>query len=212
MKKKNFNPDVGDWIVNNGSTYIVTAVNAKYMRDDDSDVYDLSLKNVVTGWHFQASGVELRDDDSVTWAYSNQGVFIDPVNRKDVDAPLFSLPDEKVLEYLIMKLKRYARIQAETEYWFTQVICATDEIEKRRSDGFYKMMLADRIREKHKTRNSLLTDDKAALYPDRFNHLWNKAVTVANCYAIYRAMAMREANGIFEKSGLVEYRLLEEEE
>lgn len=213
MKKKVFNPQVGDWIVNNDSTYIVLEVIARDTRDvDDSDIYVLLLKNVNTGWTTQAYGVELLDDDTVTWIMSNKGYFDKAIRPDDFPAPLFSLIDAKIVDVILKKLSRLVRLEADAEYWFTQVVAATDEVEKRRADGFYQMMLVDYIKEKTRVRKSLLTDDKAALFPQRFNYLWNKSIGIIRYYAIERAKAMRNANGIFEKSGLVEYRLFEEEE
>lgn len=212
MKKKIFNPKVGDWIVNNNSTYVVLEIVARHTRDDGSYTYNLALKNVNTGWNFHAFGVEMMDDETVTWICSNYGYFSTPIDPAEVPAPLFSSSDDEIVSYILKKLTRLTRLQADAEYWFTQVITATDEVEKRRADGFYQMMLIDYQQEKARVRKSLLTDDKAALFPQRFNNLWNKSIGLVVCYAIERAKAMRKANGIFEKSGLVEYVFFEEEE
>lgn len=211
MKKKVFKPEVGDWIVNNDSTYIVLEVIDRHNRDDGSVIYNLMLKNVNTGWHIQAFGVELLDDDTVTWIMSKKGYFDKPITPDDFPAPLFALSNDEIVSYILEKFTRLTRLEADVEYWFTQVITATDEVEKRRSDGFYQMMLVDYIREKTRVRKSLLTDDKAALFPERFTYLWNKSIYTVKYYATERAKAMREANGIFEKSGLAEYRFFEEE-
>ena len=212
MKKKVFKPEVGDWIVNNDSTYIVLEVIDRHTRDDGSVTYNLMLKNVNTGWHTQAFGVEVLDDDTVTWIMSNKGFFDKPIRPDDFPAPLFALSDDEIVSYILKKFTRLTRLEADTEYWFTQAITATDEVEKRRADGFYQMMLVDYIREKSRVRKNLLTDDKAALFPQRFTYLWNKSIGIIRYYAIERAKAMREANGIFGKSGLAEYRFFEEEE
>ena len=203
---------MGDWIVNNDSTYIVLEVIDRHTRDDGSVTYNLMLKNVNTGWHLQAYGVELLDDETVTGIMSNKGYFDKAIRPDDFPAPLFSLSDDEIVAYILKKFTRLTRLEADTEYWFTQAISATDEVEKRRADGFYQMFLVDYIQEKTRVRKSLLTDDKAALFPQRFTYLWNKSIGIVRYYAIKRAKAMREANGIFEKSGLVEYRFFEEEE
>lgn len=212
MKKKIFNPKVGDWIVNNDSTYVVLEIVARHTRDDGSYTYNLALKNVNTGWRFHAFGVEMLDDETVTWICSNYGFFSTPIDPAEVPAPLFASSDDEIVSYILKKLTRVARLEADAEYWFTQVVSSTDEVEKRRADGFYQMMTIDYIQEKGRVRKSLMTDDKAALFPQRFNYLWNKSIGIIRHYAIVRAKAMREANGIFSNSGLVEYKLFEEED
>lgn len=212
MKKKIFNPQVGDWIVNNDSTYIVLEIVARDKLDDGSFTYNLALKNVNTGWRFHAFGVEMLDDETVTWICSNYGFFSKAIDPAEIPAPLFASSDDEIVSYILKKFTRLTRLEADAEYWFTQVVAATDEVEKRRADGFYQMMLVDYIREKGRVRKSLLTDDKAALFPQRFTYLWNKSIGIVRYYAIERAKAMREANGIFNKSGLVEYRFFEEDE
>ena len=212
MKKKIFKPQVGDWVVNNDSTYIVLEIVSRDTLDDGSYNYILGLKNINTGWRFHAIGVEMLDDETVTWICSNYGFFSKPIDPAVVPAPLFASSDDEIVAYILKKLTRLARLEADAEYWFTQLVAATNEVEKRRADGFYQMMLVDYIKEKTRVRKSLLTDDKAALFPQRFNYLWNKSIGIIRYYAIERAKAMRNANGIFEKSGLVEYRLFEEGE
>lgn len=212
MKKTVFNPKVGDWIVNNISTYVILEIIAQHTRDDETVVYNLSLKNVNTGWRFQAFGVEMLDDETVTWICSNYGFFDKPVDPAEVTTPLFASSDDEIVVYILKKLSRLVRLEADAEYWFTQVVSSTDEVEKRRADGFYQMMLIEYTQEKGRVRKSLMTDDKAALFPQRFNYLWNKSIGIIRHYAIARAKAMREANGIFSNKGLVEYKLFEEED
>lgn len=213
MKKKIFNPQVGDWIVNNDWPYAVTEVIAKHTRDDETVVYNLSLKNVISGCHFQAYGVELMDDDSVTWVHSTKGFFSEPVKPDPKTAPMITWKDDDILDYIIKKLARYVRVHADAEYWYTQAECSTNEDEKRRAEAFYQLMLIDSIKEKHITRNGLLTNEKLVLLPNnRFTYLWNKAMIVVRGYAVDRAQIMRKANGIESSSGLIKYVPFEEEE
>ena len=212
MKKKVFNPQVGDWIVNNDSTYVVLEIVVRHTRDDGSYIYNLALKNVNTGWRFHALGVEMLDDETVTWICSNYGFFSNPIDPAEISAPLFASSDDEIVCYILKKLTRLTRLEADAEYWFTQLVTATDEAEKRRAEAFYRTMYDDYTREKSRVRKSLLTDDKAALFPQRFNYLWNKSTGIIRCYTIARAKAMREANGIFTNNGFVEYRFFEVEE
>lgn len=211
MKKKIFNPKVGDWLVNNLSTYVVLRVDGCTNANDDEKSYDLELKNVTTGWRFLACNVEQLEDYSVTWLMTLGARFDKPVNLEEFDAPLIQMSDNEIVEHILHALTRYTRLSAEAEYWFTQTICAADETEKRRSDGFFQMCAIDAQQEKHKTRVSLLTEDKAGFFPDRFKYLWNKAVGICVYYAVERAKAMREANGIFSDKGVVKYRFFEED-
>lgn len=212
MKKKIFNPQVGDWIVNNDSTFTVTEIIAKHTRVDETMIYNLSLKNVINGLNILAYDVEMMDDDSVNWLYSTRGFFGDPVVPDPKIVPMIEWSDDDILDYIIKKLARFTRLQAEAEYWFTQVVCSTNEDEKKRAAASYQFHLIDSIRERKKTRNSLLTNEKLCLLNSRFTYLWNKAQTVVRAYATDRARMMRYANGICTEKGLIKYVWVEEEE
>lgn len=210
MGKNVFIPKEGDWLTNGYEAYVVVDITGGNLV---ANTYNLKLKSVRTGSLFDVCNAEQADDNSIIWSFSCKTGQDKPVEPDPKIAPMIEWSDDDILDYIIRKLARFTRLHAETEYWYTQAVCSTNEVEKRRAEAFHQLLLIDSIKERGKTRNGLLTNEKLGLLPNnRFTYLWNKATCVVTGYAIHRAENMRESNGIAASSGLVEYEFFEEED